>query len=101
MAMEHHHIHMSDRQKREVLNRLKSAQGHMGGIIRMVEEDAYCVDVLKQARAVQKALDRVNSLLLENHLQNCATTVIRSGEPKEREQVITELLEVFEATGNL
>ena len=64
-------------QKRQVLNRLKSIEGHVRGIQRMVEDDTYCIDVIRQVHAVQKALEGVNSLVLENHLNTCVTTAIR------------------------
>ena len=82
--------------KKQVINRLRSIQGHVGGIGRMVEEEAYCIDVIKQAIAVQRALEKVNGIILENHLQTCVSTAIRGEEPQERERVIGELLEVFE-----
>lgn len=87
------------RTKQEILARLRSIEGHVRGVLRMVEEDAYCIDVLKQTKAVQSALDRVNALLLERHLNHCVTTAIRSDDPRERERVIAELLDVFEAGG--
>jgi len=62
----------------------------------MVEEDAYCIDVIKQSIAVQRALERVNGIMLENHLQTCVSTAIRGEDAQERERVIGELLEVFE-----
>jgi DNA-binding FrmR family transcriptional regulator len=67
----------------------------------MVEDGAYCVDVMKQVLAVQKALDRVNGMLLEDHLEHCATTAIRSDDATERERTIAELLEVFEMSSKL
>jgi DNA-binding FrmR family transcriptional regulator len=87
--------------KKQVINRLRSIEGHVRGIERMVEEDAYCIDVLKQAIAVQRALERVNGMILENHLQTCVTTAIRSEEAQERERVIGELLEVFETASSV
>ena len=63
----------------------------------MVEEDQYCIDVLAQTFAIQRALDAVNALILERHLQTCVTTAIRGEDPRERERVIRELLEVFHA----
>ncbi len=87
------------RAKNEILARLRSIEGHVRGVIRMVEADAYCIDVLKQTKAVQSALDRVNAMLLERHLHHCVTTAIRSDDPAERERVIAELLDVFEAGG--
>ncbi len=92
---------MEESSKTQVLNRLRSIEGHVRGIERMVDEGAYCIDVLKQTIAVQRALDKVNGLILQNHLQTCVTTAIRGEEPQERERVIGELLEVFETTSKL
>jgi DNA-binding FrmR family transcriptional regulator len=80
----------------QILNRLKSVDGHLRGVIKMVEEDTYCMDVIKQLQAVQGAIGRVNALLLDDHLQTCVTTAIRSDAPAERERVIGELLALFE-----
>lgn len=85
----------------QILNRLKSVDGHLRGVIKMVEEDAYCLDVLKQLQAVQGAIGRVNALLLQDHLQTCVTTAIRSDEAGERERVIGELLSLFEQGAQL
>lgn len=67
----------------------------------MVENDHYCVDIVKQSLAVQRALDKVNGLILESHLQTCVTTAIRGDESQERERVVRELLEVFETASKL
>ena len=83
-------------QRRDILNRLKSVEGHLRGVLKMVEEDAYCMDVIKQLQAVQGAIGRVNALLLQDHLQSCVTTAIRGDVPCERERVIGELLRLFE-----
>jgi CsoR family transcriptional regulator, copper-sensing transcriptional repressor len=80
----------------QIVNRLKSVQGHLGGVVRMLEEDAYCMDVLKQLQAVQAAIGRVNSLLLQDHLDTCVTTAIRGDDTHERERVIQELLGLYE-----
>ena len=84
-----------------VLNRLKSVDGHLRGVIKMVEEDAYCMDVIKQLQAVQSAIGRVNALLLQDHLNTCVTTAIRGKVPAERERVIGELLALFEQGATL
>jgi len=78
------------------LNRLKTVEGHLKGIIRMVEEDAYCIDVIRQIQAVQAALDKVNALILEEHLNSCVITAIRGDSEQERERVLKEIAEVFE-----
>lgn len=86
---------------KDLVNRARSIQGHLGAIVRMLEEDAYCVDIIHQTQAVQKAIDKLNAMLLEHHLQSCVTTAIRSRNPSERERVINELLQVFETQAEL
>lgn len=92
---------MSDDYRQEIVNRLKSAEGHIRGVGRMVEEGAYCIDVINQNLAIQRALEKVNRLILEHHLQTCVTTAIRGDHSAERERVIGEILALFEATGRL
>lgn len=92
---------MDSATKKQLINRLRSVEGHVRGIERMVEEDAYCIDVIKQGIAVQRAMERVNGIMLESHLQSCVTTAIRGEEPEERERVIGELLGLFETRSSL
>ena len=91
----------NDDVKTDVLNRLRSASGHVNGIIRMVEEDQYCIDVLNQIHAVQAALNKVNLLVLDDHMHHCVTNAIRSEDPAERERVLSEIRDVFEARSKL
>jgi DNA-binding FrmR family transcriptional regulator len=65
--------------KRAALNRLKTVRGHLDGIIRMLENDAYCVDVMKQISAVQSALERTNRVMLHNHLETCFSEAVVDG----------------------
>ena len=92
---------MSQDHKQRVLSRLKSIEGHVRGVQRMVEEDKYCIDIIKQTLAIQRAVDKVNTLILGNHLNTCVTTAIRSQDSTERERVISELLDVFDTTAKL
>ncbi len=87
--------------KQDVLKRLRSIEGHVRGIARMVEEDAYCIDIMRQIHAVQKALERVNARILENHLNTCVATAVCSEDPGERDRVMKEIVSVFEETGKL
>lgn len=80
----------------ENLKRLKIIVGHLNGVIRMVEDDAYCIDVLRQIQAVQAALNKVSTLILENHLNSCVTTAIRGEDQAERERVLKEITDVFD-----
>lgn len=88
----------SDPRTPEIVRRLRSVEGHVRGIQRMVETDAYCMDVVNQVLAVQRALGKVSAMLLDRHLHTCATAAIRGEDVSERERVLGELLQVFQAT---
>lgn len=89
----------TDPRTREIVTRLRSVEGHVRGVTRMVEEGAYCMDVVNQVRAVERALKKVTGLVLDRHLHSCATAAIRGSDPDERERVIRELVEAFTAAG--
>ena len=78
--------------KRDALNRMSYIEGHLAGIRRMVEEDKYCVDVLKQTFAVRRAIQKLESRLLEGHLGSCVIDGVKEGREKE---VLGELLELY------
>lgn len=87
--------------RKNVMRRLASAAGHIKGIERMVEEDTYCIDVIKQIQAVQAALNKVSAMMLDNHLHTCVTTAVRGDDPDEREQILREVTSVFEMSAKL
>ena len=83
------------------LRRLKNVEGHIRGIERMVEEDTYCIDVIKQIQAVQAALSKISTMILDEHLNSCLITAVRGENVDEREKVLKEIAEVFDtATRN-
>jgi len=84
--------------KAEALKRMKSISGHVKGIERMLEEDQYCIDVIKQIQAVEAALSKVSTLLLEGHLHSCVLTAIQGEDVRERERVLAEISQVFETS---
>jgi DNA-binding FrmR family transcriptional regulator len=84
---------MKDETRDDVLKRLSFIEGHVGGIRRMVEQDKYCVDVLKQTYAVRRAIEKMETLLLDGHLHTCVIDGIRNGDSDE---VIGELVELYE-----
>ncbi len=92
---------MADETTQEILRRLKSIEGHVRGIQRMVEQEEYCVNIANQVLAVQRALQKVNNLVLDRHLHTCVTTAMRSQDNAERERVIEEIMGVFEASGRM
>ena len=87
---------MDDEHRAAVSKRLRSIAGHVNGIERMVTEEAYCIDVIKQIQAVQAALNKVNDLILEHHLNTCVIEAVRGDNKKERERVLDEIVSVFE-----
>ena len=88
-----------DEKTTKIVNRLKSIEGHVRGVEKMVEDDTYCIDIVKQIEAIQAALQKVNALVLDRHLHTCVTTAIRGDDLTERERVIGEIMEVFNAKG--
>ena len=85
----------------DTLQRLKTVEGHLRGVIRMVEQDAYCIDVIRQIQAVESALNRVSARILESHLDTCVTTAIKGDDPTERARVLREIGEVFEMSSKV
>ena len=81
----------------DALHRLKNVEGHLRGIQRMIEDDKYCIDVIQQIHAAQAALNKVTAIILEEHLNSCMITAIRGDDPNDRERVLQEITNLFEA----
>ena len=81
----------------EPIRRLKSIEGHVRGVQRMLEEDQYCIDIIGQIRAVQAALSKVSTIILDEHLNSCLITAVQGDDPADRERVLKEIIDVFEA----
>ena len=77
------------------LRRLKNVEGHIRGIERMVEVDTYCIDVINQIQAVQAALSKISTMILDEHLNSCLITAVRGENVDERERVLKEITDVF------
>ena len=92
---------MQDETKKAVTQRLASTAGHVKGIARMVEEDTYCIDVIKQIQAVQAALGKVSTMILDDHLHTCVTAAIQGDDQEERKEVLNEITGVFDISGKL
>ncbi len=90
---------MTDDRTAQIVRRLRSVEGHIRGIERMVEDDAYCVDVVNQILAVQRALKKVSAAVMDRHLHTCVTHAVRGSDDQAKERVLQELMQVFEATG--
>ena len=76
----------------DVLRRLAYVEGHLAGVRRMIEDDTYCVDVLKQTYAVRRAIEKAESRMLDGHLHHCVADSIRAGDG---EAVLDDLIELY------
>ena len=85
----------------DTIQRLKIAEGHLRGIQRMLEEDKYCIDIIHQIEAVQAALNKVSTHILEQHLNTCVITAIQGEDPAERERVLKEITDVYQTSKKL
>ena len=79
--------------KGDALKRINYIEGHLAGVRKMVEEDRYCVDVIRQTYAIRRALQKLESLLIDGHLRSCVPDAYREGRD---EQMLKELKDLFE-----
>lgn len=80
----------------KTINRLKRIEGQIRGIIRMMEDERYCIDVLTQMQAVKSALGRAESEILKEHAQGCVNAAIESGNPEAQREKVSELVDLFD-----
>lgn len=78
--------------RKTVSTRLKRIEGQVGGLLRMVEEDRYCVDLLIQINAVRSALHKVEEQILRDHVSHCVADAFASGDPIEQQHKVEELV---------
>ena len=83
---------MSDK----TINRLKRSEGQIRGIIKMLEEERYCIDILNQMQAVKAALARAESEILKDHAATCVESAIKSGNEIEQREKVSELIDLFD-----
>lgn len=78
----------SDKEYKDLINRLNRIEGQVRGVKAMLEKDAYCTDIITQVSAINSALNSFNKVLLANHIKTCVTKDIRNG----KEETVDELL---------
>ena len=83
--------------KQDILKRFHCIEGHLGGIGKMIEEDVICIDVLRQTYAVRKAIEKLEALLVENHMSSCIYRSIASGD---EEALLEEFMQLSHLIGN-
>jgi CsoR family transcriptional regulator, copper-sensing transcriptional repressor len=88
---------MQEDRRLDALKRLSYIEGHVAGIRKMVEEDKYCIDILRQTHAVRKSLEKLEAVILEGHLRTCVPEGIKGDR---EEAVIQELIQLYTIAGN-
>ena len=83
---------MLENTKQDCVKRLNYVEGHLQGIRRMIEDDKYCVDGLKQTYALRRAIEKLEQIMLRGHLHSCVIEGVRDGRVN---QVLDELLELY------
>ena len=84
-------------EKENNIRRLKTIEGHVRGVQRMIDDDTYCIDVIRQVNAIQSALNKISINILDSHLNSCLISAVRGDDTDERERVLREIVDVFEA----
>jgi len=82
--------------KKRAAHRTKIIEGQIKGLEKMIDNEAYCMDILTQSLAVQKSLASLNKLILENHLRTHITEMMSSGDEGQQEKALNELLKLYE-----
>ena len=82
----------SEEEKKQLVTRLNRIEGQVRGVRKMVENDAYCVDILTQVSAIQAALNGFNRELLANHIRTCVMDDIRNG----NDEIVDELVQTLQ-----
>ena len=80
----------------KTINRLKRSEGQIRGIIKMLEDDRYCIDILNQMQAVKSALAKAESEILKDHAATCVETAIKSGDEETQREKVSELIDLFD-----
>lgn len=86
---------MKPEHKQASLNRLKTVRGHLEAVLTMVDNERYCPEIMKQVSALQSSLERVNRILLQNHLETCVSHAVAEGRTAE---IVDELMETMKYT---
>lgn len=84
-----------EQNRKDIIKRLHYAQGHLGAVCKMVEKDAYCLDIVNQNHAVIEALRKINSMVLEGYLGVCAWDAVNLKDSKKRQKAVREMVKLY------
>jgi len=82
--------------KNRLLHRTKILRGQLNGLEKMIDNEAYCMDILTQSLAIQKSLRSLNKLTLQNHIETHIQTMLSSGSQSDKDKAVLELLRLYE-----
>ena len=85
----------NDAAKKEVIKRLNKIEGQIRGIVKMVESNRYCIDVLIQTRAIVSAIRKVEDIVMNRHLKTCVAESFRSNNREESDEKIAEIMDIL------
>lgn len=88
-------LNQLEKNKRDVINRVHYAEGHLKAVCKMIEQDAYCLDIINQNHAVIEALKKINQLILQGHLGVCAYNAINGKNSRQRQKAVAELVKLY------
>ena len=91
-------MNSNEKHKKDVLKRIHYAEGHLRAVAKMIESNAYCLDIINQNHAVIEALKKINRLILEGHLGVCAWDAVNSKNSAKRKKAIAELVQLYQKT---
>ncbi|MDA3835537.1 MAG: metal-sensitive transcriptional regulator [Spirochaetales bacterium] len=86
---------MDDKTRQVIDSRLARIEGQVRGVRKMVEADRYCIDILTQTSAVVSALKRVEDIMMEHHFNSCVASAMQQDDPKLKQEMITEVMDVI------
>lgn len=81
---------------KSTITRLRRIEGQVRGLVKMLEEDRYCIDVLQQMQAVKAALAKAESEVLKAHAETCVESAIQTGNADEQREKVSELIDLFD-----
>lgn len=82
--------------KNSTTHRLKIVMGQLNGLVKMIEDEKYCLDIITQSLAVQNALKEIEKIILEGHIHSCVVDQMKSGE---EDKAIAELIKIYSLSG--
>lgn len=80
----------------DLIKRLKNIEGHLHGVIGMLEDEEYCINIIQQIQAVRASLNKVSIMILDKHLHSCVTEAVRGEDSGSREKVLQEIMQLYE-----